>query len=157
MEKREQKYVDVPDQKSTPKEVVGVSIRPRMTLADYAAKLVERGYDSYGRQIPDPVPLAPPIGFKESPSMVEIIRKMVRDERLAQELDAQGMETFEEADDFDVGDENAEELRSGFENEFEPPAVEQVRQKLTKAAEKKAAEAAKDAAAAAKAKSDATD
>lgn len=120
----------------TPREVVGQKLRPRISVADYAKKMVERGYDAQGRFIPDPTPMAPAVGFKESPSMVEIIRRMVRDERLAQDLDATGFETFDEADDFEVGDENADELRSGFENEFEPPAVTAVRDRVEKSRKK---------------------
>lgn len=70
-----------------------------------------RPLNDRGQLIPDPVPMAPPIGFKPQPSMVDIIRQQVR---LAS-LDAarEGKETLEEADDFDVGDEP--ELRSQYE------------------------------------------
>lgn len=51
---------------------------------------------------PDPTPVAPPIGYKKQPSMVDIIREQIR---LAGEASkSQGFETFEEADDFDVDD-----------------------------------------------------
>lgn len=57
-----------------------------------------------GREIPDPTPMAPPVGFKPAPSLADQIREMVRSERLAREVAEAGYETFEEADDFDVGD-----------------------------------------------------
>lgn len=99
--------------------------RPKqIDLEEYLLKLKSRGLAPDGRQVPDPVPLAPPIGYKKQPSMVEIVREMVRGERLKQAVLEAGHETFEEAEDFDVGDENAEELRSGFENDFDPPLSE---------------------------------
>lgn len=98
--------------------------RPKqLELEDYLEKLSRKGLHPDGTQVLDPTPLAPPIGYKKHPSMVEIVRDMVRRERLAAEAEAAGMETFEEADDFDVGDE-PELMRSGWENDFDPPLVE---------------------------------
>lgn len=54
----------------------------------------------------DPVPIAPPIGYKREPSMMEVVKGMVLQEkvkRLQQEL---GADTPEEAEDFDVGEED---------------------------------------------------
>ena len=75
--------------------------------------------DELGRELLDPTPMAPPIGYKRQPSLVEQIRKMVRDERLAADLAASGVETFEEADDFDVQDDY--DPKSPFEYNFDPP------------------------------------
>lgn len=99
--------------------------RPKqLDLVEYVAKLKARGVDpETGVPVPDPTPLAPPIGYKKHPSMVEIVRDMVRSERLAQEAAASGHETFEESEDFDVGDE-PEQLRSKWENQFDPPLEE---------------------------------
>lgn len=100
--------------------------RPKqMDLVDYIAKLRDRGLNDAGQLIPDSTPIAPPIGYKRQPTMVEIVRDMVRNERLAQDLAAGGVETFEDADDFDVGD-DGEDLKSGFENDFDPPVKELV-------------------------------
>lgn len=63
------------------------------------AKLNENGHE-----ILDPTPMAIPIGFKRPETLAEQIKRMVRSERLAQEAEAQGYETWEEADDFDVDD-----------------------------------------------------
>lgn len=94
--------------------------RPGLTPEEYAAKLLSKGLHPDGTPILDPTPMAPPIGYKKHPSMVEIVRDMVRSERLAQEAANMGHETFEESEDFDVGDE-PEQLRSGWENDFDPP------------------------------------
>lgn len=72
-----------------------------------------------GREKPDPTPIAPPIGYIKQPTMVENIRAMVRRE-MSDAAAAQGMETFEEADDFEVGDDY--DPRSPYEELFDPPA-----------------------------------
>lgn len=71
-----------------------------------------------GREIPDPVPLAPPVGYTAQPSMVDIIRSQIRSAQLAAEAEAAGMETFEEADDFDVADDF--DPSSPYEEMFDP-------------------------------------
>lgn len=90
----------------------------------------------WGAEIPDPTPIAPPVGYKRQPTMVDHIRAMVRSERLAQEAAAQGKETFEESEDFDDPD-DPDDLSSNWENEYDPPVSE-----LTAAVEE-AAEARK--------------
>jgi len=95
----------------------------RLTLEEYFAKLKEKGLNQDGSPILDPTPVAPPIGYKKTPSMVEIVRDMVRSEKLAQEAAQSGHETFEESEDFDIGD-DPELLRSPYENEFDPPLNE---------------------------------
>lgn len=95
--------------------------RPKqLDLEEYLKKLAERGLAPDGRLIPDPTPIAPPVGYKKQPSMVEIVRDMVRSEQLAAAARASGKETFEESEDFDVGD-DPDLMRSPWENEFDPP------------------------------------
>lgn len=60
--------------------------------------------DEFGRELLDPTPMQPPAGYKKQESMFEIVRRMVRSEKLALEAQKLGAETFEEANDFDVGD-----------------------------------------------------
>lgn len=57
-----------------------------------------------GQEILDGRPMAPPVGYKKQPSMMDNIREMVRSERLRMEVEAAGAETFEEANDFYVED-----------------------------------------------------
>lgn len=83
--------------------------------------------DKFGREIPDPIPMQPPVGYKRTPPLRDQIREMVRSERLRLEAEAAGAETFEEADDFDVDDDL--DPYSPFEEVFEglplPPSLEQ--------------------------------
>lgn len=60
--------------------------------------------DEQGREVPDPVPMAPPVGYQKPFDMFEHIRTLVRSEHLRLAAMENGEETFEEADDFEVGD-----------------------------------------------------
>lgn len=95
----------------------------RLTEEEYLKKLIEKGIGEDGHAIMDSVPLAPPIGYKEQPSMIELVRNMIRGERLRQEAMQAGFETMEEADDFDIED-DPEPLYSGYENDLDPPMSE---------------------------------
>lgn len=84
-----------------------------------------RRQDERGWEIPDPTPLAPPIGYVYQVPLAEQIRNMVRSETLRQVAENAGAETFEEADDFDVGDDI--DPHSQWENEFDPSVRELLR------------------------------
>lgn len=71
-----------------------------------------------GRETPDPTPMQPPLGYFKQPTMVDHIRNLIRSERLREAAEAGGAESFEEADDFNVGDDY--DPHSGYETEFEP-------------------------------------
>ena len=71
-----------------------------------------------GFEVPDPTPVAPPVGYVRHVPLAEQIRNMVRSEALRQAAEQAGAETFEEADDFDVEDFDP---RSPYEEVFEPP------------------------------------
>lgn len=96
----------------------------KLKFDDDTGEVLSKQIGKDGREYGSDVPMDPPLGYKRQPTMVEHIRAMVRNERLAQELAAQGMETFEEADDFDVGDDY--DPRSPWENDFDPPIAELV-------------------------------
>lgn len=72
-----------------------------------------------GREILDGTPIAPPLGFIKQPSLHELMRAMVLEHA---NLRAQGQdpETFEEADDFDVDDEDEPSRSSPYEQNFDP-------------------------------------
>lgn len=69
-----------------------------------ASNKKQKPLNARGQEIPDPTPMAPPVGYKKQKSMVDIVRDMVRSEHLRRDIAAQGFETFEDADDFEVGD-----------------------------------------------------
>lgn len=105
------------EQKYTDPETGEVNLA-LLDLEEYL--LAQQNYlNADGSENPDPTPLAPPIGYVKQPSLVERIREMVREAALAQQLAAQGVETFEEADDFDIPDDPVDP-DSPWEHNFEP-------------------------------------
>lgn len=88
-------------------------------------------YNEKGEELPNPVPVAPPIGYKKQPSMVEMIRNMVRSEQLRHAAEKSGHESFEDADDFDVGDDI--DPKAPYEAEFEPTPVDELRRRASEA------------------------
>lgn len=71
-------------------------------------ELIERAivskHDERGFEIPDPNPMEMPVNFKRPLTIQEQIRQLIRVEASAVARNS-GYETFEEADDFEVGDE----------------------------------------------------
>lgn len=62
-------------------------------------------FDEKGREILDPTPVAIPVAFSRPPSIAEQVQRLVRSHLNAIAAE-QGKESFEEADDFDVGDDD---------------------------------------------------
>lgn len=78
-----------------------------------------------GSEVPDPVPMEPPVGYVRRPSLADQIRDMVRSERLRQEALSAGAESFDEADDFEVGDDFDPE--SPYEMDFDQASPAELR------------------------------
>lgn len=119
----------------------------RLTASKFDGELSVRSkpHSAAGREIPDPVPLAPPVGWKKQPSLAEQIREMVRSEKLAQEAAAAGYETFEEADDFDIPDDPVDPT-TPYERTFEGLSARELRQREAEAARRAALDSPDDAA-----------
>lgn len=100
-------------------------VRYEVTTSDgevLSEKEVHYAYTREGRRIvgkeyPNPVPMEPPLGFVPQKPLHEQIRDMVA-QQLSQVAHDEGLETAEEADDFDVGDDY--DPSSPWELEFEP-------------------------------------
>lgn len=58
--------------------------------------------DEKGWEVLDPTPIARPLRFSRPPTQLEEIRRLMA--MVSREAEQQGHETFEEADDFEVGD-----------------------------------------------------
>lgn len=101
--------------------------------------------DEFGRERVSGIPLAPPIGYIQQPTLAERIREMVKSEKLKQEVDALGAETFEEADDFDVGDDfdPTSPYEEMFEGYYDPGAgsrrMKEIQEEENKTRQEKAA------------------
>jgi hypothetical protein len=123
------KQLDLED--SIAASVAGVVVAP--PVEEYCTKprydedgvQVTAGILRDGREEVDPVPMSPPVGYVPEPSIMEMIRSMIRDERFRQNLENEEYETFEEADDFDIDDDPLDpltEYERVFEPKKEPPA-----------------------------------
>lgn len=82
-----------------------------------------RALDEFGREVPDPTPMAPPIGYKPSQSIADLVRQAVQSEALKFYAEQQGADTFEEADDFGLDEEEPDEFdtrNAPWEQQFDP-------------------------------------
>lgn len=66
-------------------------------------------YNEKGQEIPDPTPVSIPLGYGHPESLESIIARMVG-VQISKQAAAKGYETFEEADDFDVQDQDIDPL-----------------------------------------------
>lgn len=112
--------VEVPDDFPLPACEVLNRDKPRMPLDAYLVKLMRKNQTVDGRELPDPVPISPPLGFIEQPSMVDHIRAMVRSEHLRFAAEQAGAETFEESDDFDIPDDDEPLSAYDMADDYEP-------------------------------------
>lgn len=71
--------------------------------------------DKAGHEVVSSVPVAVPLGYRRPPSLAEQVKSMVRNE-LSRAATEQGLESFEEADDFDIGDDAP---KSPYELDFD--------------------------------------
>lgn len=60
-------------------------------------------YDEFGRELPDPRPIAIPAHLRMPESLADTMKRLIRVE-MSRQAEAAGMESFEEADDFEPDD-----------------------------------------------------
>lgn len=75
--------------------------------------------DSQGREVPDDTPVAMPAGFKHPEDLQTIIRRLIRSEEWQKMAESNEMDTFEEAEDFDI-DDDMFDPHSPYEEVFDP-------------------------------------
>lgn len=75
---------------------------------------MEGKLDKNGHEVLDPNPMEIPAGFRRPPTMKELIQRVVR-VQLSEQAQMEGNESFAEADDFVVGDDDDAELRSPYQ------------------------------------------
>lgn len=76
-------------------------------LLEKAKECWERGKSFIlpdGSELPDPRPVELPVGFERPESIQEMIRRFVTDPAIRRELEANDVESFDEADDLDIED-----------------------------------------------------
>lgn len=72
-------------------------------------------YDELYREIPDPTPVAMPIHFQRPESLTDMMRRMIRT-HLSEAAESGGSESFEEANDFEIEDEEPEVNLTRYED-----------------------------------------
>lgn len=60
--------------------------------------------DDNGHEVLDPAPMYPALKFQNPPSLEEQIKMILQETKIREAIEAEGYETLEEADDFEVGD-----------------------------------------------------
>lgn len=84
-------------------DVVKVRRTPRISEEQYREKLGLKRLADDGREVSNPVPMEPPVGYLKQPSIFENMRAMVRAE-LSRKAAEEGFETEDEAENFDIPD-----------------------------------------------------
>lgn len=100
----------------------GRYVAPFEGVFDTDGVQVTSGQDKFGREVPDPVPLAPPVGYRPPPTLADMIRRMVQSELLTQAADLEDFDSFEEAEDFDIEDDPLDP-KTPYEAVFDPPVA----------------------------------
>lgn len=72
-----------------------------------------------GAEIPDPTPIELPAGFSIPETIAQSIQRLVRG-AVSRAAHEQGLETFEESEDFDLDDEEDDDKHSRYETHFDP-------------------------------------
>lgn len=88
-----------------------------MTIVDPKTGEIRETTDAQGREIPDPNPLELPLGFKRPETLAEQVQRLVRNS-VSEYARLHGHETFEESEDFDVGDDF--DPSTPYELDFDP-------------------------------------
>lgn len=81
---------------------------------------LREGFDEFGRELPDPTPMEVPVSYCQGPTLKETIQRMMHHEMLRQRADAEGFDSFEEGDDFEIEDDPLDP-HTPYEAYFDPP------------------------------------
>lgn len=93
-------------------------------IAQYEIEAAQAAHSEYaflnvmGQEVPDPTIVEPPIGYIRQPDLMELMRRMIRNE-LSTVAENSEFETFEDADDFDIDDDPVD-YTSPYEEFFDP-------------------------------------
>lgn len=94
---------------------------PLLALNDDGEQILAFLSEDGRKEIGDPVPIAPPVGMTRPLTTEERFRRIIRSEHLARIAESQGVDTFEEAEDFEVEDDPVPPLTAYEEALLEPP------------------------------------
>lgn len=72
-----------------------------------------------GEEVPDDQPIAVPAGFKVPETMEQMMRRLLRSPEFSRAADADDIDTFEDAEDFEIDDDTFDP-HSPYEEVFDP-------------------------------------
>lgn len=72
-------------------------------------------HDANGNEIPDPTKVAMPVGFREPPTIQEMLHQALRGQAIQLALQQRGEETLEDSMDFDVDEDPDVTVRTPYE------------------------------------------
>lgn len=94
----------------------------------YKTTDITNRHNEKGEEILNPTPMQPPVGYRAQPSLIETIREQIRQHHLL--LADTEIDTEEEADDFDVPDDDfPPDPETKWEND-NIPSLRETRQRL---------------------------
>lgn len=99
--------------------------KPSDDYSKFDPETGEQTHDQAGREIPDSEPMQPPLGYTRQPTLAQQMREQIIGYNLAKAAREAGAETFEEADDFAIGDDWEAEKHSPYEANFDPMTPEE--------------------------------
>lgn len=94
-------------------------IKKVIEAARYAGRAFKAKYNEHGEELPDATPIEVPLGFKKPPTLHEQIAMFVRSEEWRRQAEAHGVENFEQANDFEVGDAEFDDIPTVHEMQEE--------------------------------------
>lgn len=103
----------------------------KVRFSDELRKKLGLRHTKEGRELLDPTPLEVPIPLQRAETLEQKIARMMRSAEIRAEFERKGIETFEEADDFDVGDDY--DPSSPYEKDFDVAGIQSVDKGITEA------------------------
>lgn len=93
-------------------------------LTNEDGEIVSSGQNDVGQEMPDPTPMALPLGMSHHATLADMIQRMLRHQLMAQAATEEGFDTFEEGEDFDIEDDPLDP-HTQYEKNFESSALMQ--------------------------------
>lgn len=128
---------------SVKEKPVVVRRSPRISDEEYRAKLGLKRLSIFGEELPDPTVIEPPVNFKKEPSIFEHQRMLIQQE-IARRAAEEGFETPEEAENFNINEDEHPTSRHQYTEMEEEQINRYVEYYNGEIAKAKAAKAAKN-------------
>lgn len=75
-------------------------------------------FNDRGEELLDDRPMSAAVGFKRPPSLADLVKSLIRNEQVQRDFETHGIETFDDADNFNTGEDM--DMTSPWEENFDP-------------------------------------